>query len=97
LTQSVFSFFSKTNSIKFFHIGAAPLSQSPFQAIAFPLVFPTQTTVVISGVYHAVHKSQGRICFLLFTLNSLFEVHVFAHAVLSFRVKFLFQNSEGLE
>jgi hypothetical protein len=89
--HSVAFFPAWANSIKFFQIGAAPLRPSQFFAIAFPLVFPTQTIVVSSGVYHAVQRSPGAISFFpFFQINCLFEVPVFAAARRHLRVRFTF-------
>jgi len=65
--------------IKSLQIGAAPLSQSPFLSTACQFVFQAQTTVVKSGVYHAVQRSQGKSSFFPFAqTKTLFEVQVLA-------------------
>ncbi|NCO31579.1 hypothetical protein GW891_01905 [bacterium] len=75
-------------SIKSLHIGPAAFNQSQLIFVADQSVFHAQTTVVICGVYHIVHRFDGYISFLLYCFV---EVQVFAATILSFKLIKLFQ------
>ncbi len=82
-------------SIKSCQMGAAQLRPSHVPFVSDPSTLPAQTTVVICGVYPAVQRSRGRICFFPPLLTSLLEVPVFAATGRSLSVSTLFQKSLG--
>jgi hypothetical protein len=91
LTQDGFFQFSTVfhlcaNSIKSLHIGQAAFNQSQLILVSDQSVFHAQTTVVICGVYHIVHKLFGNIYFFQFFVYCLVDVPVFAATGLLFKL-----------